>query len=101
MTIYVGDSIDIPIEIYDTGGNLADPGTLRAVVRDPDGNQEEFTYPSASWVRTGVGEYVFTTPPFDQARDWWVLFETTGAGVVKTAERMYPVCGLHVSLAAP
>lgn len=101
MTITVGESIDIPIEIYDTGGALADPGTLRAVVRDPDGDQTEYTYPSAFWVRDGVGEYVFSTPAFDQAKDWWVLFETTGAGTVKTAERKYQVCGLHVSLAAP
>lgn len=100
MTITVGDSIDIPIEIYDTSDPavLADPATLRAIVRDPDGNQTDYVYSSSEWTRTGVGEYVFSTPVFDQARDWWVAFETTGAGVTKVAERKYEVCGLHVSL---
>lgn len=101
MAVHVGTSVDFTANVYATSGALADPDTMRVILRAPDGTQQSFTAPDVTISNPSTGVWVFSSPVLDQIGKWWVAFLGAGGDVNVTDEQSQEVCGLHVSLAAP
>jgi len=56
--IDIGNERSLDVNFTDVNGNPIDPTTITLRVRDPDGTQEVFTYPTQVQ-RSGVGAYFY------------------------------------------
>jgi hypothetical protein len=99
MAVHIGTSVDVTSNVYDVDGDLANPTTMIVYLRAPDGSQEDYVFGVDSEVTNpSTGVWVFSTPPLNQVKKWWVAFVGAGGDVTVTDEISIEVCGLHVAL---
>lgn len=82
----VGDLVRIEAQVTDLEGNPFDPGTITFSVKTPSGSVTSKTYgvdPEVSRLDTGLFKMDIDA---DEAGNWFVRVETTGAG--KGAEEL-------------
>lgn len=86
MDYSVGDTARVDVRVRNSSGVLADPPSLIARVRDPQGNVSVFDYAAgAPWARTAAGVYTLDID-LDEAGIWKFRVETSGANTKAAKE---------------
>jgi uncharacterized protein YfaS (alpha-2-macroglobulin family) len=82
----VGDVARIDVTVKNASGALADPATLVARTKRPDGVVTVYTYGvDPQWSRLSTGTYTLDIS-LSVSGVWWYRIETTGANVVGAEE---------------
>ena len=64
MANYVDRTVTVTLVVYDNSGVAADPDTLTAYLRDPDGSELEHVYgTNGTWTNGSVGHYTYAFTP--------------------------------------